>query len=261
MLVIKKNKFGISYDYIWFAERPSLKNAFGRVVYMQCLDSGPAIGFLRRPFFTKIIDLEQDADTILSETSRSTSYQIKRAIREGVTMVPVAKPSDFVSFYNLFARTKNRSKLTEGELAGWGQEVLGFAALSEGQPLAMHTYLVDTSVARARLLHSASHFRTSDDSSQRNAIARANRFLHYATMLHFKDQGITKYDMGGYAKNSSDPVLQAIARFKDGFGGEVVREDRYVSLPLHGLQAFGRVARHVRSPAQDWSLEPTGFKQ
>lgn len=193
--------------------------------------------------------------------SRSTSYQTRRAIREGVTLVPVSNSSDFISFYNLFARTKNRSKLTESELAGWGQDIFGFAAVSEGQPLALHTYLVDAGLGRARLLHSASHFRASDDSSQRNAIARANRFLHYATMLHFKDRGITKYDMGGYAKNSSDPVLQAIARFKDGFGGEVVREDRYVSIPLHGLQAFGRVARHVRSPSQDWSLAPTGLKQ
>lgn len=51
MLIIKKIKFGISYDYIWFAERPSLKKALGRVIYMQCLSSGPEIGFLCKPFF------------------------------------------------------------------------------------------------------------------------------------------------------------------------------------------------------------------
>jgi hypothetical protein len=248
MLIIKKQRFGISYDYVWFAQRPSTKNIIRRVVYMQCLESGPAPGYLRRTFYTKIIDLGQDPEVILSATSRSTSYQIKRAIREGVTLAPVTDVADFVSFYNEFSRTKQRGRLTGSDLLGWGQDIVAFAAMSERQPAVMHTYVVDSDLRRARLLHSASHFRTTNDTSQRNAVGRANRFLHYATILHFRDRGFTQYDMGGYAKGSSDPTLQAIARFKDGFGGELVREDRYVSIPMHILQLLGLAAHRVRKP-------------
>ena len=246
MLTLKKQRFGISYDYIWFAQQPSTKNALRRVVYMQCPNSGSAPGYLRQLFYTMMIDLQQEPEAILSATSRSTSYQIKRAIREGVTLEPVTDLAEFVSFYNEFARTKDRSKLTELDLFGWRRDTVGFAAMSEGQPLAMHTYIVDSELGRARLLHSASHFRTSDDTGIRNAVGRANRFLHYATILEFKDQGLIQYDMGGFAKDSKDPTLQAIARFKSGFGGEIVREDGFVSIPMHILQLCGRAAQRFR---------------
>lgn len=256
MLTFEKKRFGISYDYVWFAKRPGVRNIARCVVYMQCLESGSAPGYLSQAFYTKIIDLREDPEALLSATSRSTSYQIKRAIREGVTLEPITELADFVSFYNEFARTKRRSNLSAGDLFGWGQDIIAFAAMSNGRALAMHSYVVDAEIGRARLLHSASHFRSSDDPSQRNAVGRANRFLHYAAMLHFKDQGLVQYDMGGYAKGSADPTLQSIAHFKDGFGGELVREDRYVSLPMHILQLFGRAARRVSKPFQLRHLTP-----
>lgn len=213
---------------------------------MQCLEPGTAIGYVRQTFYTKIIDLKQEPAAILSATSRSTSYQIKRAIREGVVFEPMDDIDEFLSFYNEFSRTKKLGKLTIGDLAGWGREVLGFVAKSEEKPVAMHSYIVDSELRRARMLHSASHFRATEDTSQRNAVGRANRYLHYATIQHFGDQGFSQYDMGGYAKDSTDPTLQAIARFKDGFGGELVQEDRYVSMPMHILQLLGRAAQQVR---------------
>lgn len=248
MLILKKQRSGISYNYVWFADRPNPKDALKPVVYMQCRTAEATTGFTRQPFHTMLIDLQQDSDTILGATSRSTSYQIKRAMREGVVFEPVSDLAAFISFYNEFAQTKQQSILTEGDFSGWGKHTVAFATLSDGRPLAMHSYIVDPEISRVRLLHSASHFRTSDDSSERNAVGRANRYLHYATMLHYKDLGFTQYDMGGYAKDSSDPVLKAIVRFKDGFGGEIVREERFVSWPMQLLQLGGAVAHRLRKP-------------
>ena len=124
--------------------------------------------------------------------------------------------------------------------------MLAFVAKSDGAPFAMHSYIVDSELGRVRMLHSASHFRASEDSNHRNAVGRANRFLHYATMLHFKQLGFNQYDFGGYAKGGSDPALQAIARFKDGFGGELVREDRFVSIPMQLLQTLSGVLQKAR---------------
>lgn len=64
-------------------------------------------------------------------------------------------------------------------------------------------------------------------------------------MLRFKEAGITTYDMGGYAKDTTDAELAAINSFKAGFGGVVVREDHYISLPMHLLQMAGRAKRRL----------------
>jgi lipid II:glycine glycyltransferase (peptidoglycan interpeptide bridge formation enzyme) len=246
MLIQKRKRFGIPYDYVWFAPSLSAASMVKPVVYMQCLKPGSASGHLRQTFYTKLIDLKQGADAILSAMSRSTSYQVKRAMREGVTFESLDDIDQFLAFYNEFTRTKNLGQLTAGDLDGWGKEVLAFVAKSEDKRLAMHSYIVDAELGRVRMLHSASHFRESEDSSHRNAVGRANRYLHYAIMLHFKELGFSQYDFGGYAKGSSDPTLQAIARFKDGFGGELVREDRFVSLPMHTLQTLGGLFHKAR---------------
>ena len=80
---------------------------------------------------------------------------------------------------------------------------------------------------RARLLYSASHFR-SYDKNYRALIGRANRFLHWEDMVHLKKYGMSIYDMGGIGANS-------IAGFKKGFGGtEVTEYGRYEPRTLLG---------------------------
>ena len=240
MLDISENRHGLTYNHIWFAERPSLARAFAPVIYMQCRHKGPALGYRSRVFHTVLLDLTADADTLLRNMSHTTSYEIRRARRDEVAIRPVDSMAEFISFYNEFAASKGLSRLEPGDLFGWGHKTLAFAAMMDGEPIAMHSYLVDRTTGRARLRYSASHFRSLHDSNHRNAIGRANRYLHYAAMLHFKEAGLTTYDMGGFAKDTTDPEMAAINRFKDGFGGVVVREDHFFSLPMHALQIAKR---------------------
>jgi hypothetical protein len=43
-------------------------------------------------------------------------------------------------------------------------------------------------------------------------------------MMKFKDLSYTQYDFGGLAQHRASPELQAIARFKLGFGGRPLTE-------------------------------------
>jgi lipid II:glycine glycyltransferase (peptidoglycan interpeptide bridge formation enzyme) len=83
----------------------------------------------------------------------------------------------------------------------------------------MHAYVVDSELERVRLLYSASHFRTSANSEERNAIGRANRLLHWHEIETLGRAGYTTYDLGGIPINDTDPEKNAIARFKSEFGG------------------------------------------
>ena len=98
--------------------------------------------------------------------------------------------------------------------------------------LVMHSYILDPEAKIVRLDTSASHFRNAEDKEHRALVGRANKFLHYYTMLHFKEQGINTYDFGGYALDTKDPGLKSINRFKDAFKGQLVEEYTYTPLPL-----------------------------
>ncbi len=198
-----------------------------------------------RAFHTLLVDLTADADTLLRRMSRTTSYEIRRARRDGVAIRPVESMEEFIAFYNGFAASKGFARLETGDLFSWGDKTLAFAAAAEGEPLVMISHVVDRTASRARVLCGGSKFRKLDNAKQRNAIGRANRFLHYAAMLHFKGEGIETYDMGGYAKDTTDAEMAAINSFKDGFCGSIVGEDHYISLPMYALQMAGNAKQRI----------------
>ena len=89
--------------------------------------------------------------------------------------------------------------------------------------------------------------RSTDDGERRSLIGRANRALHYLNMLNFKDRGITTYDLGGYALGTQDPELQEVNEFKDSFGGQLIEESNYISLPLHWARKLNALLRGKRA--------------
>ena len=104
-----------------------------------------------------------------------------------------------------------------------------------GHAVCAHAYVRDQHLARVRLLYSASHYRELSDSSDRNMIGRANRFLHWYEMTSFKQLGVERYDWGGIPIDDSDAAKNAIARFKLEFGGEqLIEYNGFVGTSLLG---------------------------
>src|SRR5262249_2119895 len=157
----------------------------------------------------------------LANCGRNTVYKIKRARRDGVQFAIEKDLDRFVSTFNLFLQESNPVPLARSDLDSYGDHLTLTKAVLQGEPLVMHCYLVHGHSSRARLLHSASTYHGVQDSAKRGLIGRANRFLHFEDMLHFKRSGLRLYDLGGYALDTSDPKRLAINEFKDGFGGEL----------------------------------------
>ena len=84
-----------------------------------------------------------------------------------------------------------------------------------------HAYL--RSNHRATLLYSASLFRKFDSSALRNKMGRANRFQHWQDIQRFKAEGVSVYDFGGWYEGNRDQERLRINRFKEEFGGEIVK--------------------------------------
>jgi hypothetical protein len=224
MISITRKKFGIPINDVFFAGTPE-ECAHPAAIQFFVQARSPHKAFT--PFKTQAIDLTASADELSKALSKNTRYKINRAEREGLSPRLAVTPSAseailYADFYDTFAAQKrlppcNRAKLQS--LANSQFLILSSVSDLDGSLLAAHAYVKDPSEGRVRLLHSASHFRGMDDSTERNKIGRANRLLHWFEILSLKNAGFRLYDLGGIPNDDSDPEKNAIARFKLEFGG------------------------------------------
>ncbi len=229
MIAITRSKCGIPISDIFFANKveegsPETPLCF----FQQTATRHPNF----KPVQTSAIDLTAPLEEISAPISKNTRYKIQRAEREGFTPRLVINPtaeegSLYAHYYDTFAKHKglppcNRAKLRA--LSTSSALLLSSIADTEGNLLSAHAYVKDDSVGRVRLLYSASHYRSMDDSGERNKVGRANRLLHWYEILTLKNLGFTLYDLGGIPLDSTDQAKNAIARFKLEFGGRLLVE-------------------------------------
>lgn len=229
MITISRTKYGIRFRDVMFATNPREHSHESHLTHFsQALQ--PLEGFV--PCRTRIVDLSVDSGVLFASLSSNTRYKIRRAEREAISPFFNHTPSDsdievFCSHFNTFARTKglplsNRNKLLG--LRNASALILTGVHDIHGELLVTHAYIADREIARMRLLYSASHFRSTTDSDERNRIGRANRFLHWHEMSTARSHGYRFYDLGGFPMDETNAEKNAIARFKSEFGGSTVTE-------------------------------------
>lgn len=185
-------------------------------------------GMFCRDFYTILIDLLQDPETLLAAMKRDTRYEIRRAEREGfvydfLSGSDTAVFNEFCEYYDRFALQKNQPRMRRPWLwllAESGVLNLTRIAPPTGDTLVWHGY--HCSSQRATLLYSASVFRDGESSAYRNMVGRANRYQHWLDMLRFKAKGVSIYDLGGWYEGAEDQKRLSINSFKEEFGGKVV---------------------------------------
>jgi len=179
--------------------------------------------------YTLIIDLSQPEEDVFSQMEKDTRYEVRRAMTKDNITISYTRDRNtgeltaFCRYYDEFAQAKAlrpvyRERLEQ--LAQHGMLTLSRAQREDGTILVQHAYV--TSGMQASLLHSASHFRLSNETASRNLIGRANRYLHWQDMCIFQQQGIAVYDMGGIDATGRTPETTRIAEFKKSFGGTIV---------------------------------------
>ena len=211
--------------HTWFAERPDPADAWGFAIYYQAKSTEPVSGFKREQKHTKFISLTDTEDDIFDQIGKNTKPKIKRALSEGgLRFSTIEQPDEVRDLYNEFARGKGRPPLDERSFRAYWPKMLATKMSADGEALVMHAFLVDEALKRANHLYSASLFRSSDDSERRSLIG-------------------TTYDLGGYALGTQDPELQEVNEFKDSFGGQLIEESNYISLPLHWARKLNALRR------------------
>lgn len=193
-------------------------------------------------YFPSLVNSLQDIASFKEGLSKNTLYEIRRAKKEKVETFfynsneILSTPElieDFGLFYSKMYEEKGLQlhQLPYNQLVACANEnglIISLAKI-DGETVVYHSYIVDDN--NARLWHSCSLFRNLDN-KQKNAIGRANKYLHYSDVEFFLKKGIHKYDWGGI---SSFLEPNGIDKFKLSFGGEPT--DYYNITIRHSLKA------------------------
>lgn len=242
---IKKSRYSLRYFCslkYYYATKSSILDIFLSVKHIQFLGEYKYGKLMKTiPYFTKQINLLKTAEELKNSFSKQTRYKINRATREDIKfniyrLDSKEKIESYLNYYNDFLESKGLLfRISKREIYALLDNYIVTYASYKGETLVMHCSFIDPEQLTVYIHHSASHFRTlneKDTKIDKNLISYANSFLHYQDMLYFKSLGIKTYDLGGYGVDTEDKSILAINQFKDGFRGELIQQNHYVSYPF-----------------------------
>lgn len=229
---------GVKVAEVWF-ERPEALSVEADILYYF---QAPAVDAGKENFETLIMDITKPVEELQSALDKDTAYEVRRAEgKDGLgyeffRTVPQETLEEFLDFFARFAKTKGISPIGKDRIEVYRRKK--FLALSRvlcagtGNTLCWHAYVL--SGKRARLLYSAA-LRTESSPAERARIGRANRWLHWKDILHFKSEAYAVYDFGGWDPKPPNSAIEGINKFKESFGGLHERSETGVmALTLRG---------------------------
>lgn len=175
-----------------------------------------------------VSNLSSTEDELLKLMTKTYRNEINRAIREevavkffwGKDIIDDTKLLQSFSdmYHGMYAEKGMKVFLGDEEIRDYAkaEKFLISVAYIDNIPVVFHSYIID--IVNSRLLHSCSEFREIDN-QKRNAIGRANKYLHWMDLRYLKKRGIEKYDWGGCA-SFEEP--NGIDKFKMAFGGSKI---------------------------------------
>jgi hypothetical protein len=175
---------------------------------------------------TVCLNLQQPAEKLWEDISKNGRHEIRSMMRAGERVRIVANTPevrrDFLVLYNAFARAKADIRpISRHVLARYGAYADVTVAYLDDLPMCTHVHLRDASIGRARLIYSAG--RRLEEPKLAQLCGKLNRMLHWHSIMAYRDRGFSIYDFGGISRDPNN----GIARFKQSFGGDVVREFTY----------------------------------
>lgn len=229
-----KKKF-LTVNQIWYPKSVTvsellLQKRKADMLFVHGVDDSEKKGIFRfaQEYHTCMSDLTLAEDKLLSAVNKAVRYQFRRSDKDGIEIRFYAKADieadeallkEFAAIYEEMYRSKGidaKFNMTAVKKYMQTDSIIFSAIWHEGSMIVFHSYIYDDT--DARLLHSASCFRSGDDAEQ-SMIGRANKRLHWEDMKYFKNIGLLRYDWGGIS-DFENP--NGIDEFKLKFGGEKI---------------------------------------
>ena len=248
-------QYGVRIADYFFDEEPGKE----RADLIRCHQrSSPLDGWDCTPFHTRLIDLRQSPDRILTAMEPDSRRAVLRSEKKDSLTYCWPGGGDRSLLHEVFhlqdqsAALKGQRKVNRGRLmAMWQAGSLDIAVMRDasGSPLVWRIYYRDS--RRARNLYNGSLHRALHDSAQRNLIGRAHRYLVWMDILRFQNAGLETYDFGGWYTGNNDVDKLKINLFKKEFGGVI--EQRFNC--VRGVTPRAKLILALLALRDRWSLK------
>lgn len=241
MIEYYTNKGRLKIKHILFSDELNMSDLFKLANYRYSRRN------IFNPFFikscrqTRIIDLTKKSEAIFQEFGSSNRKNIRRALKKDLIINIGHNTNEFVNYYNSFAKKKNLKLISTKNL----EKIKDFAiikVLQNNNALAMCYYIIDYKQSVVRSIYSAT--KRLEKGSNPKDISIANRYLRFEAIKYFKSKKIKTYDLGGTAEHTKKIISHNIDSFKKEFGGVVVNEYMYESIPLFLALKFKDIFIH-----------------
>lgn len=183
---------------------------------------------------TVVVDLTPTEDELLASMKQKTRYNVRLAARRGVEVRP-GGAADMDLLYQMYAETSVRDDFVIRDEAYYRSVWDTFIAAQLAEPLIAE---VDGEPVAALVI-----FRFAGKAWYLHGMSRPqhrekmpNYLLQWEAMRRAKAAGCDSYDLWGAPDtfSESDPMW-GVYRFKDGFGGQVVRHMGAWDLPVRPI--------------------------
>jgi hypothetical protein len=251
-MFIYRSRF-LTRGEVWFDEKPD--GARVDWIYYRQRSSPLATG-RSKPFYTWLIDLRKSPEGIFAEIEDRTARKITEAQMEERLHCEHCDANDprilddVEAMWNHFAAAHHTPALERawlGPLKEAGALDIVAAKDAAGNVLGYH--LVFLTLKRARQILAISPYKSAPTVAWRKAVSCANCLIHWHNFLAFSERGIYEFDFGGWHPGRTDIRLLGINRFKESFGGRMVREydcDKPVTLKGRLLLTLAHVVAKLR---------------
>lgn len=252
-------------------EPDAFDDALGQAVQREWVEAGLRFSHEQVQFRNSVvIDLRRSEDELLAAMKQKTRYNVRLAPRKGVS-VRFGDADDLDLLYALYAETARRDDFIIRPLDYYRRAWADFMHAGLAQPIiaeykgkAIAHVIVFGFGKRAWYFYGAS----SDEERSR----MPTYLLQWEAIRWARSQGMAVYDFWGAPDDFADPLdpLAGVFRFKEGFGGTVVRRigawdypanerlyrfyNRAMPLVIRAMQALARLRQ--RRAAAD-SQQPT----
>ncbi|NMC26862.1 MAG: hypothetical protein GYA42_01815 [Syntrophomonadaceae bacterium] len=228
MLTTTYKKKGISITHVWFMEETDKLPAIKTDIFyihdspIDRIETGPAVIL---PHRTLISDLNRSEEALSRSISRKCRQMVKQAEQDGITAIVYSSRElrnkenllkEFGSSHDKVYEQKGIQAIFNHDLVKKYIEadmLIVSVASFGGKNIAFHSYIISDQFARG--LYSVSNYR--ENGPDRHIVVKANTYLHYKDLLHFRKKGLSVYDWGG-VQSFDEP--SGIDRFKMKFGGQ-----------------------------------------
>jgi lipid II:glycine glycyltransferase (peptidoglycan interpeptide bridge formation enzyme) len=241
MLRVSYKIKGLTLNEFWFSSEISVDTSslFAFSCYRDTSVDIESSGLKKEKKYTLLNDLTEEKDKIFSRFKPNVRNQIRKfdKIEEFTCTSNYESKALFLEFYSHFAEAKHLPKVEENSIDKYNKNLFYICGYLEGILTNMQVYLIDKESHTVRLLHSISTLYEEEDKHRHAKIGWINRYLHWHTMLHFKEEGFQTFDWGGYTNDANSP-LAGIDKFKAAFGGEKVVLYNYYTLGYYALKVI-----------------------